>query len=117
MWKIFSRWKSTDKKDSNDIVKNDPDVVEHTPEAKVNIIDTIDVMSGDELLKAVAAYVRKGADREVLIKMSETISIAGMLSNGRLDKPKEDVFNEALDSWIQGIHTPREFKGLFRGGR
>lgn len=71
----------------------------------------------EALLKAVAQYSLGSVKLDVLAKVSETITTVAMREKGKLDSLQTDVLNKALLSWIEGKSTPREFKGLFRGGK
>lgn len=70
-----------------------------------------------DILQHIAKYCKENPQIDVLNKISETCSLSAMREKGRLDDMQKSALTLALKYWSEGKKTPKEFKGLFRGGR
>jgi hypothetical protein len=69
------------------------------------------------ILKELVKYCKEKPDLDTLNKISETTSLTAMKIKNKLDPLQKETLEKAFDSWESGSKTPKEFRGLFRGGR
>jgi len=70
-----------------------------------------------DILKDLVLYCSSEPDLDTLNKISETTSLTAMKIKDKLDPLQKETLDKAFASWKDGSRTPKEFRGLFRGGR